>query len=276
MPLKSLARSAFRAGREFLMIPEGELRAWAADRGLSHRQAQEAALEAGIFPECYERNFPSLSPAEQLRLLRGRVLVAGLGGLGGHQAELLARLGVGNLRLADGDVFAPANLNRQLLATRKTLGLNKARVAAERVRSINDALLVEALADFLRAGNLEPCLSGVEVALDALDTPAARRSLFAAAQEARVAVIHGAVSGVFGHVLTLMPGDQVGLAHLQAGGPEDAAAAPPGVLAPTVALVASLQVQEAVRLLLGRPPLYRGRLAHFDGETGRLEIMDLQ
>jgi molybdopterin/thiamine biosynthesis adenylyltransferase len=258
------------------MIPEGELRAWAERLGRSHRQAQEAALEAGIFPECYERNFPSLSPAEQLRLLRSRVLVAGLGGLGGRQAELLARLGVGSLRLADGDVFTPPNLNRQMLATRETLGLNKARVVAGHLLTINDALLVEAFPDFLTPKNLESCLSGAQVALDALDTLAARRSLFAAAQKARVAVIHGAVNGVFGHVLTLMPGDPVGLAHLEAGGPEDAPASPPGVLAPTVALVASLQVQEAVRWLLGRPPLYRGRLAHFDGETGRLEMMDLK
>ena len=47
------------------------------------------------------------------------------------------------------------------------------------------------------------------------------------------------------------------------------------VLAPTVALVASLQVQEAIRLLLGQPPAYRDHLAHFDGDTGRLEIVPL-
>ncbi len=58
---------------------------------------------------------------------------------------------------------------------------------------------------------------------------------------------------------------------MEAPGPETA----PGVLAPTVTLTASLQAMEAIRLLLGKEPNYRGRLAHFDGDTGRLEILPL-
>ena len=84
MSLNSIAQRGERGDREFLIIPQDRLRTWAAAQGLTLRQAIEAALEAGIFPECFERNFPSLTPAEQLTLWRSTALVAGLGGLGDH------------------------------------------------------------------------------------------------------------------------------------------------------------------------------------------------
>ncbi len=162
---------------------------------------------AGIFPEALERNFPSLTPAEQLTLWRGSVLVAGLGGLGGCQAMLLARAGVGRLYLADGDAFTPSNLNRQLLATALTLGQNKAVVTARHLREVNAGLLIEAIPEFLDQERLREILPGVRVLLDALDTLEARRDLIAAAKQAGVPLVHGAVSGVFGQVTTIMPQD---------------------------------------------------------------------
>jgi hypothetical protein len=81
-------------------------------------------------------------------------LVAGLGGLGGMLAVLLARVGVGRLLLADGDVFVPSNLNRQFLASQKNLGKKKAQATADHLRDINPALLVEAIPDYLTPDNL--------------------------------------------------------------------------------------------------------------------------
>jgi len=86
-----------RGGREFLLAPMASLQAWAAARSLSLSRAQELALEAGIFPEVLERNFPTLTPAQQLTVWRGSAVVGGLGGLRGCQAMLLARAGVGRL-----------------------------------------------------------------------------------------------------------------------------------------------------------------------------------
>ena len=264
-----------RGGREAHLITATALGQWAASRLVSLRQAMEAALTTGIFPECWERNFPSLSAPEQLRLFRSAVLVAGLGGLGGFLAELLTRVGVGRLLLADGDHFTPANLNRQLLATQETLGLNKAVVTARRLREINPAILAEPIVHFLTPDNLGGNLSQVQVVVDGLDTIAARKELAAAARDSGVPLVHGAVSGKFGQVSTFMPaGAAVILAACHPALARDAAAARE-VLAPTVALVASLQVQEAIRLLLGQTPAYGDHLAHFDGDTGRLEILPL-
>ncbi len=273
-PPEPLIRTRTRAGRVFRIIGAGELEAWALAQGLSLRQGMAAALRAGIFPECYERNFPSLSCRDQERLFEACALVAGLGGLGGMLAVLLARVGVGRLLLADGDVFAPSNLNRQILATGKNLGENKARAAAEHLREINPALVVEAIPRFLTPADLPAYLSQVQVALDGLDSLTARRDLFAAAQRAGVPMVHGAVAGKYGQVTTFLPGDAEGFARVYpttASEPE----AEREILAPTAALTAGLQVQEALRLLLGQPPAYHGRLAHFDGDTGTLESVPL-
>lgn len=275
MPLKALAQRAARADRKFWVIPQDQLRDWAAAQGLSLRQALGMALEADIFPECFERNFPSLTPAEQLTLWQSSALVLGLGGLGGLQAMLLARAGVGRLYLADGDVFAPSNLNRQLLATAATLGQNKALVTAEHLLKVNAALEVQAIPEFLQGGRLRDFLPSVQVVLDALDTLAARRDLITVAQQAGVPVVHGAVRGVFGQVSTILPEDPEDFPYLFPPGDPPPAETAPGVLAPTVSLVASLQAQEAIRLLLGKEPAYHGALAHFDGDTGRLEILPL-
>jgi molybdopterin/thiamine biosynthesis adenylyltransferase len=274
MEFTDIAKRRSRSGREFLVAPKAELKSWAGLRNLSLRQAFDAALAQGIFPESYERNFPSLSPAQQLTLFRGSILVAGLGGLGGCQATLLARIGVGRLVVADGDVFTASNLNRQLLASGRTLGQNKARVALEHIHDLNPAVIVEAVPDFLTPGNLGDHLVKAQVALDALDSIPARRGLFSAARRTGVPLVHGAVLGNFGQVTTIMPNDPDIFAKLY---PHDSISLEAGreVLAPAVWLVASLQVQEAIRLLLGQPPAYHGRLAHFDGDTGRLEIMAL-
>ena len=76
------------------------------------------------------------------RLRAAHVILFGLGGVGGHVAEALARAGVGQLTLVDADTVAESNLNRQILALRSNLGQPKAQAAAARVRAINPACKV--------------------------------------------------------------------------------------------------------------------------------------
>ncbi len=83
------------------------------------------------------------------RLRAAQVLVAGLGGVGGHVAEALGRAGVGHLTLLDHDVVSPSNLNRQLLALHSTLGRPKVEVMAERLRDIDPTLELTLIGEFL-------------------------------------------------------------------------------------------------------------------------------
>jgi molybdopterin-synthase adenylyltransferase len=271
--LAALARPLRRGGQEALLVSDLDLVSWAAARGFPLHRAVAASLSAGLFPECLERNFPSLSAAKQLRLWESCALVVGLGGLGGNLAELLGRVGVGRLLLADGDVFTASNLNRQRFATQDTLGLSKSQVAAGRLLAVNPALQVEPIARFLDRKSLPGYLAQVQVALDGLDNVKSRRELISAAQAARTPLVHGAALGTYGQVATILPDDRDVFARIYAGAGE--AGEPLDILAPLPALIASLQVQEAVRLLLGQPPAYHGVLAHFDGDTGRLEILPL-
>jgi molybdopterin/thiamine biosynthesis adenylyltransferase len=273
--LKSLAHANIRSDQDMQIIRQDDLHNWALSKNLTLRQAVVAALQADIFPESLERNFPSFSSSDQLRLWESSALVAGLGGLGGVLAELLARVGVGCILLADGDVFVPSNLNRQWLARTATLGKNKAQVAAHHLRGINPALVTKAIPAYLTIENLTTYLSQVQVAMDGLDNLKARRELFEAARRTDVPLVHGAVVGRFGQVTTILPTDPDGLTSVY---PDNAMEVERGreILAPVASLIASLQVQEAIRLLLGRPPVYHGRLAHYDGDTGTLELLPLR
>ena len=152
--IKDLAQANSRQRQNFMVIETGMLASWAAQHDLSLREAYQQALANGIFPEDLERNFPTFSGREQLRLFNSTVLVAGLGGLGGYQAQLLARVGVGRLVLADGDCFAPTNFNRQLLATKDTLGRAKAGATADFISRINPALEVQAVEKYSGPGEL--------------------------------------------------------------------------------------------------------------------------
>jgi molybdopterin/thiamine biosynthesis adenylyltransferase len=271
---QSLVRTGTRGGQEFQTISDHDLRNWAQRHNFTMRQAVGEVLRAGIFPECYERNFPSLSGPEQVRLFDSSVLVVGLGGLGGALAMLLARVGVGRFLLADGDVITLSNLNRQCLATQMSLGENKAQVAAAHLHEINPALRAIAIPNYLNPDNLPGHLSQVQVVIDGLDNLNSRRQLFAAAQKAGVPLVHGAVVAIFGQVTTVLPDDPDSFFTIYT----DVTREPKGsreILAPVVTLTASLQAQEAMRVLLGQPPAYHGRLAHFDGETGTLQLLPL-
>ena len=78
------------------------------------REIDISALASDIVPERYARNMKSFSTKNQKTLLESRVIVVGTGGLGGTVSETLARIGVGQLTLVDGDRFEESNLNRQL------------------------------------------------------------------------------------------------------------------------------------------------------------------
>lgn len=114
------------------------------------------------------------------RLAEARVLVVGVGGVGGYAAEMLARSGVGHLTLIDADDVAPTNLNRQLIALRSTLGQPKTDLFARRFKDINPGVDVEPLRIFLNPENVDEILDrGFDYVIDAIDTVAPKTSLIA-------------------------------------------------------------------------------------------------
>ena len=109
---------------------------------------------------------------EGTRILKDSfVVVAGAGAVGGYVLEGLVRAGVGHIRVVDSDIFSESNLNRQILATRDTIGRRKPEVAAERARSINPEIDIEVMPLMISSDTVPDILSGNPDALaDAIDT----------------------------------------------------------------------------------------------------------
>ena len=196
----------------------------------------------------YERNIPALTEAECALLRQKRVLVVGCGGLGGHIIDQLSRIGIGALRVVDGDVLEASNLNRQLLSKVDLLGVSKAKAAADHIARVNPDVSVEAVECFLTEDNAAQLLAGCDIVLDALDNIPSRRILAAACEKANVPYVYGAIQGWVAQAAVSMPGDRL-IDRLY---PEETEIRDKSVLSFTPALCASLQTALCVKLLTGR------------------------
>ncbi len=240
------------------------------------RRLEIDALRQGIVPHRYLRNMGTIGLEGQIRLLESTVAVAGAGGLGGWVVEGLARMGVGRLIVIDGDIFAENNLNRQALCTESELGRRKIEVAQQRVEKINSA--VDCTGHFLRAGegDFRKLLSGAEVAVDALDNMPSRFDLQRAAQALGIPMIHGAIGGWIGQVMTIFPGDPGLFALYRAETvPEHGIEVECGNPTATPLMVAACQIQEVVKVLLQIGLPLRDRILMLDAESGTAEIIRL-
>jgi len=263
---KDLARSLGRSRKP--LSPDGRRR----PPGRAVARVERAALAAGVMPERYLRNFDCYSLDEQLRLLSSRAAMLGLGGLGGHVLELLARAGVGALCAADGDEFVASNLNRQLYATRRSLGGYKAAAAAARLSQVNPAVAFEPVARFLDEADMGRFIAGADLCLDALGGLKDRPAFARQAAKAGIPLVTAAVSGQSGLVATVLPGAKSPADFFGAGaGAEDAQGTP----APAVATAASLMAGEALNILCGRVPALAGKMLLFDLSRMSFEAVTL-
>ena len=252
------------------------VQALARECGASAKEVELAALESRVLPRRYLRSFGTVGWEGQIRLLRSTVAVVGLGGLGGNVVEGLARMGVGRLVVVDGDVFVDHNLNRQVLSAEANLGLLKAEVARARIAQINAAVEVIVHPVYAARENSPQLLYGVDVVVDALDRLPTRLMLQEAAQEMDIPIVHGAIAGYVGQVMTIFPGDE-GLRALFGEGsvPQQGIEVQLGCPAATPMMVAAWQVQEVMKILLGQGQLLRHKMLFMDAEAGTVEFLEI-
>lgn len=196
------------------------------------------------------RNIGAITAEEQAILRRKTVLIAGCGGLGGYCAELLSRLGVGKLVLCDCDVFEESNLNRQLFCNRNTLGVNKAEAIGYYIEE-NDRCKVRVVTKAITPLNAYLLTDGCDLVIDALDNIATRFDLQRACKRRGIPMITGGVSHWHGQVSTIYPGDDT----LEAIFGRNASEKHPPVLGFAACNIATCQVAEAAKILLGQPSL---------------------
>lgn len=223
-------------------------------------EVEEAILELQLLPARYARNRNTLTCEQQLTLFQSSVAVVGCGGLGCYIVEELARIGVGRITVIDPDLFEEHNLNRQLYATPGNLGQAKVECAANRVKEVNPAVAVTPVQKALSRDNGRELLEKTQVAADALDSIPRRLDLAHACRICGIPLVHGGVGGWYGQVVTEFPGDGTldriyARCHDTKGIEKEL-----GNLAFVVPVVASLEVAEVIKILLGEDASLRRKM----------------
>lgn len=124
-----------------------------------------------MIPEWLSRTALLIGQEAVEKLQKSNVLLAGLGGVGSWTAEFLVRSGVGNLTIVDSDTVEPSNINRQLPATHKTIGLRKTEVMKDRLLCINPDLKLIAISKYIHDNTIDEILRpNFDIVVDAIDT----------------------------------------------------------------------------------------------------------
>ena len=214
--------------------------------------------------------FRGIGPEGQKKLAEARVAIVGCGATGSALAALLARAGVGTLRIVDRDYVEPSNLQRQFLFDEADAAesLPKAIAAARKLLAFNSAIVVDAKVDDLVPANIEALLEGMMLILDGTDNFETRYLLNDYAVARCLPWIYSAAVGSYGVTLNVLPGLTACLAclfpELPGGMVETCETS--GILNSAVNLVASIAATEALKLLIGGPgsPHLRRTLLSFD------------
>jgi len=202
----------------------------------------------------------------QQRLSRARVLVAGAGGLGCAACTYLAAAGVGLLRIVDRGEVELSNLNRQVLYATGDIGKPKALTLQKRLRGLNPGVRFEPFQAVMDETSLPGLLEAIDVAVDALDNLPTRLALNKACLDLRIPLVHGAVNGFQGQVMTVLPGQGPCLMCLYEG--RDYMGEIP-VLGTAPGITGCIQATEVIKILTGLGAPLSGRLLLFDGREMR-------
>lgn len=146
--------------------------------------------------EIFSRTELLLGSEAMAKLKKSRVCIFGIGGVGGHAAEALARSGIGEIDLVDNDVVSKSNINRQLFALNSTVGMLKTEVAEKRLRDINPEIKINKHNVFYLPENADQFdLSKYDYVVDAVDTVSAKIDIILKAKEAKTKIISAMGAG---------------------------------------------------------------------------------
>lgn len=219
----------------------------------------------------YLRNIGTYTQEEFEKIQSSHVCVCGCGGLGGYALEMLARLGVGSITGIDYDVVSETNLNRQIIAYETNMGKVKIHQFAERLKIVNSSVSFKPVSYRIDKQNARELLAGHDIIIDSLDNAETRLILEETCEVLGIPLVHGAVTGMCGQAASIFPGDRL-LKKIY-----DSSKKPGVISVPsfTPALIASVQVSEAVKILLGRPDVLRNALLTIDLLNNSYEIIHL-
>ncbi|MEP7338973.1 MAG: ThiF family adenylyltransferase [Acidobacteriota bacterium] len=221
--------------------------------------------------ERYSRQilFSGIGKEGQQRLAESHAVLIGCGALGAMHAEMLARAGVGRLRLIDRDFIEASNLHRQIAYSERDVAerLPKAVAAVARINQINSEVQAEAVVKDVNYSNIEDLISDADIVLDGADNFEVRFLLNDAAVKLGKPWVYGAAVGAYGVQMTIIPNETPCLRCVFPEMPPPGTSPTcdtAGVILPIIAAISAYQVAEAIKVLTGQFDKLHGSLLQFD------------
>lgn len=207
----------------------------------------------------------------QEKINAASVVVIGIGALGTATSELLVRAGIGKICLIDGDVVSLVNLHRQVLFVESDEGKKKVVVASERLKKINSEVEVEIVEDFVDENNVDMLLNGFDLILDCTDNMRSRKIINDYCLRFDKTWIYAAASSTKGNVLVVDNPEKFNTIFKTGETFDNCREI--GVINTVTTIVSSLQVTEALKILMNKK--YCKKLIRFDVWTNSYELFEL-
>ena len=223
----------------------------------------------------YKKNFEQngITQADQEKLLNSRVIVMGAGGLGSGVIMNLAALGVGQIKIIDGDIVEESNLNRQIIHKYKNIGRAKVISAKDWVQEFNPDIRVELDKIKINELNYFNIIQGYDIIIDCFDSYESKYMLNEIIIRHKKVLIHGAAQGFYGQVTTIIP-DKTGCLECVMQKPKQIKETMHASLSPVVNTIAALQAQEALKVITGAGTPLLNKLLVFDGTTSEFKMLN--
>jgi molybdopterin/thiamine biosynthesis adenylyltransferase len=199
----------------------------------------------------------------QQRLLDGRVLIIGVGGLGSPAALYLAAAGIGTIGLVDADIVELSNIQRQVIHFTPDIGRAKVVSAREKMVAINPGIKVNTYEEWAHAGNIVEIIEGYDFVIDGTDNFAAKFLINDACVLAGKPYSHAGILRFDGQTITVMPGESACFrCIIPSPPPKDVipSCSQAGVMGVLPGVFGIIQATEAIKFILGKGELLKGRL----------------
>ncbi len=223
----------------------------------------------------YKRNFEEngITQIAQEKLLNSRVLIMGAGGLGSGVIMNLAALGVGQIKIIDGDIVEESNLNRQIIHKYKNIGRAKVISAKDWVQEFNPDIRVELDKIKINELNYFNIIQNYDIIVDCFDSYESKYMLNEIALRHKKALVHGATQGFYGQVTTIIP-DKTGCLECVIQKPKEIKETILASLSPVVNTIAALQAQEVLKIITGIGMPLLNKLLIYDGTISEFKTLN--
>ncbi len=219
--------------------------------------------------ERYSRHIilPEVGGEGQQKIMEGKVLVLGAGGLGSPVALYLAAAGVGTLGIVDNDEVDVTNLQRQILHFTEDVGRAKTDSAKEKLKNLNPEIKINAHNERITSDNINDLIKDYDIIVDGTDNFPTRFLVNDACYFAKKKLVHGAILRFDGQVMTILPDEGPCYRCIYREPPPEGlvpSCSQAGVIGTVAGIVGTIQANEVIKILIGKGTPLSGRLLVID------------